>query len=165
MPIFKFDVKNDLVLRSEDEQSTVFEPADDNKYNLSYACLLIPRFDNHYLAGDVVEYLYSWMQQICISYGWKLDCINIQSDYMQWVASVAVTIAPAQIIRAVRQHTSEYIFNDFPKYKKQNVGNDFWASAHLVVVGKQLHTLKIIRDFISLTRQQQAAGAFLHKKG
>ena len=165
MPFFKFDLKSDLVLRSEDEQSPVFEPADDNKYNLSYACLLIPRFDNHYLAGDVVEYLYSWMQQICISYGWKLDGINIQSEYMQWVASVAVTVSPAQIIRNVRQQTSEYIFNDFPKYKKLNIGNDFWAPAHLVIVGKQLHSRKTIQDFINLTRQQQAAGAFPRNKG
>ena len=160
MPIFKFDTKSNLELRPQGTESPLFESADDNKYNLSYACLLIPRFDTHYLSGDVVEYLYSWMQQTFISCGWKLDSINIQPEYMQWVASVAATTAPAQITRTVRQHTSKYIFEDFPKYKKLNLGNDFWAPGHLVIVGNQLHPIKIIREFIALTRQQQASGTF-----
>ena len=38
--------------------------------DLTYSCLLIPRFSDHYLTGDVTHDLVKWMKDICISYGW-----------------------------------------------------------------------------------------------
>ena len=149
---------------SNENNKVLFEPVFDSPYNLSYACLLIPRFHNHYLVGDLAECLHIWMQQICISYDWRLDYIYLQPEYMQWLIDAPVSTSPVQIIRAIRQQTSKNIFEDFPKYKKQNVGKDFWAPAHLVIVGKQLHSAQIVQEFILLTRQQQAAGSLPPKK-
>lgn len=156
MPIFTFDTESSMVLRKQDEGDPSLEPAEDNNYNMSFAFLLIPRFENHYLSGDIVEFLYTWVQQICISYGWKLNNIDIQPEYMQWVTSVGFTVSPAQIVRIIRRHTSNRIFEEFPKFKKLNVGGDFWAPPNMVIVGSQLIPPKMIREFILSTRQQQS---------
>lgn len=160
MPSTIMGENKNLLIRSQQETDSLFEPVPDNSYNLSYACLLIPRFQNHYLTGDLAEYVYTWMQQICISFGWRLEYIDIQPEYMQWLLNVPFSVSPAQIIRIVRQQTSKKIFDDFPKFKNQNTGKDFWAPGHLVIVGKQLHLPQMIHEFIHLTRQQQAAGSF-----
>lgn len=160
MPIFTFDTKNSSVLRKQETGGPILEPVEENQYNLYYAFLLIPRFESHTLSGDIVEYLYSWVQQICISYGWKLDNITVQPEYMQWVINVAVTASPSQILRLTRRLTSNKIFEEFPRYKKLNMGGDFWAPPYMLSVGRQLHMPKMIREFILATRRQQSAGSF-----
>jgi len=138
----------------------IFEPVTDQPYNLSYACLLIPRFISHNLTGDVVVNLHEWMQMICISYGWQLDYVDVQPEHMQWILNVPAAISPAHFIRVTRVHTSDKIFSNFPRYKKQNLGRDFWAPGHLVIVGRQPHSPEMIKEFIRLTRQQQGFLSF-----
>lgn len=159
MPSHKFEDNADLAAQAQDTKSPLFEQVEEHIYNLSYACLLIPRFHSHYLAGDLVEYLHVWMQEICVSYDWKLAGLDIQEEYLQWLVDVSVSESPTQIIRTIRQQTSKNIFEEFPKFKKQNVGRDFWAPGHLVVVANQLLSTKTIQDFVRITRQHQAAGS------
>lgn len=107
-----------------------------------------------------MQYLYIWMQQISVSYGWKLEFVDVQPQYMQWLITVPVTTPPSQIMRLVRQHTSQKIFEDFPRFKNQNLAKDFWAPGYLMLVGKQLPSSKMIKEFIQTTRQKQAGGLF-----
>ena len=122
---------------------------------LSFVCLLIPRFSDHYLVGDITEDLVEWMKHICISYGWRLDAISVRPGYLQWVMSVSLNANPAQFMRIIRQHTSQKIFDDFPRFKRLNMSGQFWAPGNFVVAGNQLQTPETIHDFIFQTRRQQ----------
>ena len=133
----------------------VLEPVSPRPYDLSYACLLIPRFNSHYLIGDLVDYLYKWMEQISVSFGWRLDFIAVRPDYLQWILRVSATTPPSQFMRAIRQQTSRYIFESFPRIKRENLSKDFWAPGYLVIVGTRPHPPEMVREYIRLTRQQQ----------
>jgi REP element-mobilizing transposase RayT len=122
---------------------------------LSYVCLLIPRFNDHYLVGDITECLVEWMKQICISYGWRLEAIAVRPGYLQWVISVPLNANPAQFIRIFRQQTSQRVFEDFPRFKQKNVSGQFWAPGDFVVAGNQLQTSETINGFILQTRRYQ----------
>lgn len=148
---------------SAENSGILFEPVSHQPYDLSYACLLIPRFNNHYLSGDLVDFLYGWIHDACISFSWKLESVDIQAAYLQWLLSVPFAIPPAHFIRVIRQHTSRRIFEEFPRFKKENISDDFWAPGHLVIVGRRLHTPEMITEFIRLTRQQQGV-AFIHRR-
>lgn len=124
-------------------------------YELSYSCLLIPRFSDHYLAGDITEDLPRWMKEICISYGWRLTGIMIRPGYLQWVMSVPLTANPAQFMRITRQLTSQKILEDYPRYKRQNLSGDFWAPGFSVVPGAQFQSMESINNFILQTRRNQ----------
>lgn len=141
--------------RREQESGILFEPVERQPYIISYVCVMIPRFDTHFLQGDVVAFLQNWMQDIAISFGWKLDWTDIQRQYLQWMLSVPVTVPPAQFIRAIRLRTSQNILSDFPHYTKQNLSRDFWAPGHLISVGRRPHPLENINEYISITRRQQ----------
>ncbi len=122
---------------------------------LTFSCVLIPRFDDHYLAGDITGDLQNWMMEICISYGWHLDAITIRPGYMHWVMTVPLTANPANFMRVTRQQTSQKIFEYYPRFKRKNLSNDFWAPSFSVAAGSQPHSMEDIDTFIRQTRSQQ----------
>lgn len=149
-------VREDQVNQLAGTSGVVLEPVVARKpYDLSYACLLIPRFSAHYLIGDIAESLREWMHQICISFAWRLDDLRIRPEYLQWVLYVPPATPPTRCIRTVREQTSRFVFEDFPHIRRENISKDFWAPGYLVLVGPMLHTSEMINEFISLTRQHQ----------
>lgn len=122
---------------------------------LSFVCLLIPRFSDHYLVGDITESLVEWMKQVCISYGWRLEAISIRPGYLQWVMRVPLTANPAHFMRLIRRHLSEKVFEDFPRFKQKNLSGEFWAPGNYVISGTQLQTTEDINALILQTRRHQ----------
>ncbi len=109
---------------------------------LAYACLLIPRFNDHYL-------------DVCVSYGWRLDAITIRPGYLQWIMTVPFTENPARFMKLLRQQTSQKIFEDYPRFKRKNVSLDFWAPGFSVVHGSSPQSPEEINSFILQIRRQQ----------
>ncbi|HEX2696818.1 MAG TPA: transposase [Anaerolineales bacterium] len=145
----------DLPFDLDSDARVVLERVAPHPYDLTYACLMIPRFASHRLVGDVADNLYQWMQQICISFGWKLEFITVREDYLQWIMSVPAATPPSSFMKIIRQHSSQQIFDGFPRIKRENLGKDFWAPGYLVLVGSLPHPPEMINEFIRLTRQQQ----------
>ena len=65
-------------------EEIILEAVQGNLYDLSYTCLLLPRSDSDFLLGEVVVDLQSWMEQICISFGWHLGFLSVKVDYLHW---------------------------------------------------------------------------------
>lgn len=133
----------------------LLEPASPAMADLAYACLLVPRFDTHHLVGDVADRLTEWVPQVCLAFGWRLEHISIRPDYLQWVARVPPSTAPGQVMRVIRQQTSDRLFNEFPRFKKDNPSGDFWAPGYLIMGSSQPHPQHLVRSFIKQTRERQ----------
>jgi len=133
----------------------MLEPGSASMYNLNYACLLVPRFDNHHLTGDLSDRLNAWVPQICVAFGWRLEHLAVRPDYLQWVVSVPPATAPNQIARMMSRHTSDRILNEFPRFKTENASSEFWAQGYLIMGGLQPHSAQMVRDFIRQTRHRQ----------
>ena len=147
--------KSDTISEWKVSTEVTFEPVSANPYELSYACLIIPRFSTHYLVGDLADNLYSWVKEICISFGWRLDFLSVQPDYLQWIICVPPATSPANFMSIIRQQTSQEILDNFPRIKKENRSRDFWAPGYLVIVSTSPHPAKMVKDFVRLTREQQ----------
>jgi REP element-mobilizing transposase RayT len=133
----------------------ILEPVSPSVYNLTYACLLIPRFPEHLLAGDLAERMREWVPQLCIAFGWRIERLSVHPDYLQWIVNVPPSSSPGYLMRIVRQHTSEKIFEEFPRFHKENPSNDFWAPGYLIMGGTQTPPAQLIREFIDQTRERQ----------
>jgi REP element-mobilizing transposase RayT len=133
----------------------MMEPISPGLYNLTYACLLVPRFSSHYLTGDISERLSDWVPQICIAFGWRLEYLAVRPEYVQWVVNVPPATSPGYLMRIMRQQTSEKIFTEFPRMKKENPSGDFWAPGYLIMGGTQPHPPQLVKDYIKQTRQRQ----------
>jgi REP element-mobilizing transposase RayT len=117
--------------------------------------LLIPRFETHHLIGDAALRLNEWVNQLCIACGWRLEYIAIRPEYLQWIARVPLNNTAGYVINTIRKHTSERLFNEFPRFKADNPSGDFWAHGFIVQGGSQPHPQKLIQEFIQQTRMRQ----------
>jgi len=133
----------------------MLEPISPGLYNLTYACLLVPRFSSHYLTGDMADRISEWLPQICIAFGWRLEYMAVRPEYVQWVLNVPPATSPGYLMRIIRQQTSEKIFIEFPRLKKENPSGDFWAPGYLIMGGTQPHPPQLVKDYIKQTRTRQ----------
>lgn len=131
-----------------------FETVSDGLYNLTYSCLLVPRFGTHHLTPDRVKLVTDCMKEIYTSYGWRLEYLDVKPDYLQWTASVPPTIPLIDHISIVRKETSKRLFEDFPPYKQENLSNDYWAPGYLIMGGRNSITESLVRDYTRQTREK-----------
>jgi REP element-mobilizing transposase RayT len=136
-------------------EEIILEAVEENPYDLSYTCLLLPRFDSDLLLGDVTVGLQSWMEQICVSFRWHLEFLSVKADYLHWTIRVPPATSTAYFMQVIREQTSRHIFADFPRFTPKNLSNDFWAPGYLIFWGSQPHPIEIIQRFIHQTRQHQ----------
>ena len=115
----------------------------------------MPRFTHHHLVGDLSVSLSDWVQEICIAFGWRLEYISVRPEHLLWIVNVPPATSPGYLMRILRQHTSEKIFTEFPRFKKENPSGDFWAPGYLIMGGSQPPPAQLIKDFIAQTRQRQ----------
>lgn len=144
---------------TEAARKLVVEPTTAGLYHLTYACLLVPRFSSHYITGDLADHLGEWLPNICIAFGWRLEFLAVRPEYLQWVVNVQPNTSPGYLMRIMRQQTSEKIFADFARMKKENPSGDFWAPGYLIMGGTQPHPPQLVRDYIRQTRQRQGQEA------
>jgi REP element-mobilizing transposase RayT len=140
---------------TEAAKKLIIEPTTASLYHLTYACLLVPRFASHYITGDLSDRLDEWLPNICIAFGWRLEYLAVRPDYLQWVANVQPSTSPGYLMRIIRQQTSEKIFAEFARLKKENPSGDFWAPGYLIMGGTQPHPPQLVRDYINQTRTRQ----------
>ena len=143
---------------TEAARQLILEPITEGLYHLTYACLIVPRFPTHYLIGDLAENLGKWLPNICIAFGWRMEFLAVRPEYLQWVVDVPPTTSPAYLMEIMRQQTSDKIFNEFTRLKKENPSGDFWALGYLIMVGAYPHPPQLVRDYILQTRQRQGQG-------
>jgi REP element-mobilizing transposase RayT len=139
----------------EPARRIVLEPVSPAVYNLDYACLLVPRFPHHHLIGDLSDRMQDWMREACIAYAWRLEFLSVRPEYLLWNVNVPPVTSPAYLMRIMRQQISVKIFEDFPRFKKENPSGDFWAPGFLIMAGSHPPPVQIIKDFIAQTRQRQ----------
>jgi REP element-mobilizing transposase RayT len=124
-------------------------------YVTSFVCLLVPRFEEHTLVGDLSDSLHTWMRDICISFGWNLKFIEISPNYLHWIMTVKITSSPAEFMNIVRKTTSNKIFDEFPRFSEQNMSKKFWAPYYYVGVGNVPYSKPSIQSFIDQIRMEQ----------
>ncbi|MBI5823561.1 MAG: transposase [Chloroflexi bacterium] len=144
---------------TEAARKLVVEPTTAGLYHLTYACLLVPRFSSHYITGDLADHLGEWLPNICIAFGWRLEYLAVRPEYLQWVVNVQPNTSPGYLMRIMRQQTSEKVFGEFNRIKKENPSGDFWAPGYLIMGGTQPHPPQLVRDYIRQTRQRQGQEA------
>ena len=124
-------------------------------YYITYSCLLIPRMPEHLLTSNLASYLFKWMGQLCLAYGWRLEHLSIHPDHIQMITEAPLTTSPAYLIRTLRQKTSQYIFAQFPPLTSENPSGDFWAPGFFVTGGKHTIQPQLIEHYIDEIREHQ----------
>jgi REP element-mobilizing transposase RayT len=142
-------------LKTSEFEDWELVPTPAGLYRLTYGILLIPRLPGHHLIGDLADRLPMWISQLCVAFDWRLEHISVRPDYLQWNVSTAPEIPPGQIIRNIREHSSQRIFDEFPVLGRDNPSGDFWATGFLLITGSLPPSGKLVQEFIRQTRHRQ----------
>lgn len=124
-------------------------------YSLYYNCVLIPRIPGHRLSGELAEKVTIFVKHIFLAFGWRLESLDIDPDYIQWIANTPPSVAPGYMLHVMREHLSRFIFAEFPRLARENPSGDFWAPGFLLVSGLKTLPAQFIDDYIGRTRQNQ----------
>jgi REP element-mobilizing transposase RayT len=127
-------------------------------YGIPYSCVLTPRFDTQPLSGHLAAQVQRKLPGICISYGWRLESVEVIHDCLQWLVRVPATEAIADHIEMVRKLTSEDVFDEFPELLRENLSKDFWAPGFSVKAGTEPHTQRQVLSYLRRTRHGAGPG-------
>ena len=123
--------------------------------DLTYICILIPCLPQNLLTGPLANKLGLWVPELCGSFGWKLEGLAIQPEYMQWVVRVDPTVSPSGLVRIIRQNTTIRISSFFDQYRINDPEADFWAPGYLMARGSQPPAPEHLQSYIERTRRNQ----------
>lgn len=126
----------------------------ESSYDLHYAYAMIPRLPSHKLDGDLAEKLALWLPQLCLAFGWRLEHLNLQPDFIQWIVSMGPDASPDTVVHTLEQHLSDRIFDEFPRLQKENPSGKFWAPGFLIVSGGKPDAA-LMSQYIQQTRRRQ----------
>lgn len=131
------------------------EPVSPTLSHLAYTALLIPRIPQHVMVGELSEELGLWVPQLCLAFGWRLEGMSIRPETLQFTLQVAPSVSPGNVVRILRQRTSQRIFSRFPELKELNPSGDFWAPGYLIISGSTPPQPNLLHDFVVQTRRRQ----------
>jgi REP element-mobilizing transposase RayT len=136
-------------------ESNTISSTGSHKTYINYSCLLIPRMPQHLLSSNLASFLFTWMGQLCLAYGWRLEHLSIHPNYVQMVTGAPLSTSPAYIVRTLRQKTSHYIFAQFPPLTNENPSGDFWAPGFFISGGNQTIQPHLIDRYVKEIREHQ----------
>ena len=124
----------------------------------AYTCVLIPQLSSYNLSIQIAKCLREWVPGITQAFGWELERMAVQPTYLQWTIWVGPEVSQGNMVRQIRQRTSQRIFDLFPELKKLSQTGNFWAPGYLVVSGSQPPAPEFVDDFIQKTRRARQPG-------
>jgi len=141
-----------------DELSSLNEFISDALYNLTYSCLLIPRFDSHQLTNEREIQIAECFKNIHTSKGWRLDVLKVRPEYLLWESNFPPNITPSKHIDIIRKETSKLMFENSPMLNKENPSGDYWAPGYLIIGGKNAISEQLVSAFLRQNRMKHGVG-------
>lgn len=132
-------------------------PATTNWHHLSVALALLPRLPQHFITGDLSDQMSGVIQRLSLAFGWRLEHLAIRPEYLLLVVTLPPETAPESVVKHLKSYTSAWIFDDFPRFARENPSGEFWAPGYLLISAIQPPSHQVIRKFIEQTRRVQGA--------
>ncbi len=121
---------------------------------LRYGLALVPRLPKHQLQGDLAQKIAEWLPELCISFGWRLESMDVQLESLQWLVAVSPDVPAKNVVKTLDKYLSERIFKEFPRLAYENPSGHFWASDSLLV-NEVTASAEQLADFVKQTRVKQ----------
>jgi REP element-mobilizing transposase RayT len=119
-----------------------------------FTCILLPARPEHYLTGEVAQWLAVTVPQMCHAFGWQIEGLTIQPSYLQWSVRLPPAVSPSYLVRLIRKQTSLALLQRFA-VSGRSATDDFWAPGYLIISGADPIAPNMLRDFIAQTRRRQ----------
>ncbi len=122
---------------------------------LSLFTVLVPRFPEHQLTGELAERIQAWTTRLCMAWDWTAERVDVRPDRLEVTLTLPPEESPAHAIQELRDGLSERVLRSFPELLPDLPSRRFWASACLLRAGPAA-PLADVEAFLRETRLAQA---------
>jgi CheY-like chemotaxis protein len=151
LPFFeKSEISKQSAESKEDDVDSYQEP----RYSLPFSTVLLPRFPEHRLEGELADRLHDWVTRICLAWDWRAEEIDINPDYIRLIVSLSPNVAPAGAVSQLALDLSTRILEHFPALEQNLPSKRFWARKYMLSTGK-IPDREQISAFVANTRSEQ----------
>jgi CheY-like chemotaxis protein len=124
------------------------------KYYLPFTAILLPRFPHHRLTGSLANKLENWLKDLCVAWGWRVDHVDLRSEFLRFTISLSPDVAPAQAVQHLANNLSSRILDAFPGLTDDLPSGQFWTKSYLLTAGSDVGKERLAL-FIETTRKDQ----------
>jgi len=120
-----------------------------------FQCVLIPRDRNSYLTAEIARQLSKWLPLLHQDWNCQVTELAVRPLYLSWSLTIPPDTCPRDVIQAIRQSTSERLYEHFPDRFTEG-RNDFWADGYLLVSGEHTLPASFLQAFLDRVRSSTA---------
>jgi CheY-like chemotaxis protein len=122
--------------------------------HLPLTVVLIPRFPEHRLEGELAKQLRTWIERLCIAWDWRAETVDIHPQYLALTVRLPGHMAPDRALMHLRRGLSSRILANLPWMAADLPSGRFWAPGQLLAAAEAIEPARI-GDFIEQTRRIQ----------
>ena len=93
-------------------------------YNLNYHIVLVTKYRNKVLTGDIERFVKEQVPLICAQYEWETLALEVMPEHVHLFVSAGPLTAPNTIAKTVKSILAVAVFRQFPTLKARR----FWGS-------------------------------------
>jgi putative transposase len=116
-------------------------------YRLHYHFIFIPKYRKPVLRNEVGRRLRGLIREICRSKDVEIIKGHVRPDHVHLLLSVPPTMAPSQLMQAIKGKTSHHLLQDFRTLRKEFYGRHFWARGYFVTTSGNV-TDEVLAEYI-----------------
>jgi REP element-mobilizing transposase RayT len=122
------------------------------RYHLPFSAVLVPFLQAHRLDDTLAEKVRTWVQDICIAWGWRAEDVQTSPDYLRLTLNLSPDTAPSTAIHHLATALSKQILTTNLDFSKDLPSDQFWAKHYLLIAGEEIG-IERIQTFVEATRQ------------
>jgi putative transposase len=93
-------------------------------YNLNYHIVLVTKYRNKVLTGQIEQFVKEQVPIICQRYDWEALALEVMPEHVHLFVSAPPTTAPNTIAKTLKSILAVAVFREFTTLKRQR----FWGS-------------------------------------
>ena len=115
---------------------------------LQYHIVLVTKYRNPILQGEVKDYVYKLIKEMCDERNYNILELNGEADYVHLLLETMPDMSPQEFINVLKTKTARFTRRDFPnevvKYYWKPV---FWSSSYFVRTVSE-HSTELVKHYI-----------------
>lgn len=103
-----------------------------SSYVLNYHIVWIPKYRREFLTGELRQETEKIIRATILKKEWNLLALEVQPDHIHLFVSAPPTIAPAEIVKAVKGISARRLLMRYPELAKKTGRGTLWAPSYYV---------------------------------
>ncbi len=151
--------------RAADKAQFEEEEVEDDEYAdcvYTYTTFVTPLLKRHALTRELAQILAKSMNTVCKNNHWKLINMTARPSGMLWTARIPPNVTTGQMVKIIREETSDMLYEVHPRLKYEALSENFWAANYLVVSGNDAPDDNSIKEFLQRIHQSNRSNGSRH---